>query len=211
MAFFTHLSEHARYRIEHRTRLTDVQIISILERGKYIDVGSEPATLRSHLLFYSVIDEAFFVAVRDRLYGTVTTILPREFHARLAWQIKPKDLEKAKAKAEDVVKPLETFIEQHNKYDHSPRTLRISIYTVEKIDKVELEKMMIEPGTYSSVEDAAEALKKRELVPDLRERVEQLGIPWNSVDGIVLKLGGRGRMTWIRATDLNNSLLSPQE
>jgi len=199
MAYLTHLSTHARYRIEHRTRLTNAQIISLLERKKYIDIGTEACSNRVHLLFYSKVDDAYFIAVRDRIYGTVSTLLPLEFHATLAWPVKQEDLESAKAIAEDEVPQLTVEKEPPPKL---PRNLHVSIYT-EKAGKTTLANGLSKFVTeYSCVEEAAEDLKQLKLIPDLREQAEAVGIKWNAVEGIVLKLGNRGRTIWVRASDI---------
>lgn len=59
-------------------------------------MGSKPGFNRDHLLFYSAPDDDFFVAIQDRLTGTVVTVLPLDYHSNLAWDVSPEDCDIAK-------------------------------------------------------------------------------------------------------------------
>ena len=186
MAILTYLSKHARYRVEHRTRLSDAEIIDILESKYTIDIGTEPASRRMHLLFYSPIDDACFIAVRDSLYGTVSTLLPLEFHAMMAWPVKQVDLDLAKAKAQEYeLRPPPIT-------DKLPNTVHIIAFTLPgfeqsfKDGKIKVMKLRVKPGKYSSSQDVIKDLKH--LAPDLKSKLEAKA-PLSTIDTIMIKLG----------------------
>lgn len=97
MAGFTHFSRHAFQRVAQRTGLSCEDVTRILNRGLTVNSGQVPGFNRNHLVFFSVPDKAFFVAIQDALTGTVVTILPLEYQANLAWKITEQDCAKAKA------------------------------------------------------------------------------------------------------------------
>ncbi len=96
MQSFTHFSRHALVRAAQRTSLSCEDIAEILDRKLVVTIGITPGFNRKHLLFYSVPDDDYFVAVQDGLTGTVVTILPLDYHENLAWKISNVDCEKAK-------------------------------------------------------------------------------------------------------------------
>lgn len=96
MQAFTHFSRHAFERIAERTKLSCEEIARMLDRKLALNTGRKPGFNRNHLLFYSVPDDDFYVAIQDELTGTVVTILPLDYHANLAWKITPEDCTKAK-------------------------------------------------------------------------------------------------------------------
>lgn len=98
MKRFAHFSRHALKRISQRTSLDIFKISEILDYGGALDIGTEPVFDRKHWLFYSKRDDNFFIAVQDSLTGLIITVLPLEYHERLAWRVLASDLEKAKIK-----------------------------------------------------------------------------------------------------------------
>lgn len=105
MTRFTHFSRHALKRIDQRTKLNYFSIADILDHGGAVDVGAEPVFDRRHWLFYSAVDQSYFVAVQDSVTGLVVTILPLDYHQNLAWTVSEIFLEEAKSKACTVAKP----------------------------------------------------------------------------------------------------------
>lgn len=61
-------------------------------------MGTKPGILKRHLLFYSVVDQQYFIAIQDQYTGTVVTVLTLDYHRNLAWNISEKDKKLAKAK-----------------------------------------------------------------------------------------------------------------
>jgi hypothetical protein len=95
MATFTYLSRHARQRIYQRTTLDKGEVASLLDQGQFVDIGCIPGFNRRHLLFYSELDHVCLVAIRDQLTGTVVTVLPLQYHEKLAWKVSEKQCEEA--------------------------------------------------------------------------------------------------------------------
>lgn len=88
---FTFMSAHAQRRIQERTKMSDYEITSLLDKGLYVDIGRKPGFDRNHLVFYSKKDNCCFVAIRDENSGTVVTVLPLDYQANLAWSVRAED------------------------------------------------------------------------------------------------------------------------
>lgn len=99
MARFAHFSKHALKRIGQRTKLDYFFIADMLDYGGAIDVGTEIVFDRKHWLFYSGIDDDYFVAIQDSFTGLVVTILPLDYHENLAWKVNSELFPQAKQKA----------------------------------------------------------------------------------------------------------------
>ena len=97
---FTSSSYHAKLRVAQRTSLSTQEVLSLIERGLCVRTGIAPASNREHLAFYSKPDETVFVAVHDRLFGRLITVLPLEYHRNLAWDVSDADRRLAKALVE---------------------------------------------------------------------------------------------------------------
>lgn len=95
---FSYLSSHAIERLEERTQMTPDEMNHLLDHNGYFKLGSHAGFHRVHLLFYSPKDENFFVAIQDERMGKVVTILPVNYHNKLAWRISQDDCDQAKQK-----------------------------------------------------------------------------------------------------------------
>lgn len=104
---FSYLTKHANLRVNQRTKLTWIEVVSILDRHLYVDSGTKPGLSRHHLVFYSAADDRCFVAIQDTIRGRVHTVLPLEYQKNLAWAISDKISAKAKLLYERDVKALE--------------------------------------------------------------------------------------------------------
>ena len=203
MAILTYFSKHARYRIEHRTRLTDAEITDILENKHIVDIGTEPASRRVHLLFYSLLDDAYFIAVRDSLYGTVSTLLPLEFHALMAWPVKQADLDLAKVKAQKYELRLHEL--RPPPVAKLPNTVYITAFTFSSFEgsfkhgKIKLLTLKVEEGKYSSSEAVIKDLKH--LAPELKRKAEAKA-PLSTIESIMVMLGRDGVPGWITPDQL---------
>jgi hypothetical protein len=94
---FTRLSRHARVRVRQRARLSDAQVLRLIERGLCVRTGIAPASNREHPAFDSQPDDAVFVAIHDDLRGRLVTVLPLAYHRQLAWEVSMADQARAKA------------------------------------------------------------------------------------------------------------------
>ena len=93
---FTHVSRHARQRIAQRCNLEEHRLTRMLDEGLYVDLGRKPGCDRRHLLFFSSPDQQAFVALRDETTGTVVTVLPLDYHEKLAWKIASTQIDQAR-------------------------------------------------------------------------------------------------------------------
>ncbi len=89
-----HFSKHAFDRVRERLGLSSFQVKELFETYKTVPLGIEKKSNRSHDLFFSVNDNACFVAVRDNVDGTIVTIVPAEWHNR--WRISIEAMTEAK-------------------------------------------------------------------------------------------------------------------
>jgi hypothetical protein len=96
---FSHASRHARQRLGQRCRIAEHDMLSLLDAGACIDLGRKPGCDRRHLLFWSPIDQQAFVAIRDANTGTLITVLPLNFHDRLAWSVTDSQVAEARLRA----------------------------------------------------------------------------------------------------------------
>ena len=83
----THFTHHAYERIAERVRIGFDQLARLIDNDLTVPLGMEPGTTRIHRLFYSHIDEQCFVLVQDERTGSVITVLPIDYHERIAWKI----------------------------------------------------------------------------------------------------------------------------
>lgn len=90
------LTDHAKQRIKERTNIDTKEIIKIINNKKYIDLGTKPGILKRHLLFYSLIDDNYFVIIQDIIDGGILTVLTEEYQNNLAMKITEEDKQKAK-------------------------------------------------------------------------------------------------------------------
>lgn len=92
----TVLTAHARARLSERTHMEEPKFCKCLDDQECVIVGIEPYTDKVHKLFYSVEDDATFVAIQDNANGAVITVLPLDYHENLGWSVTPKKMERAK-------------------------------------------------------------------------------------------------------------------
>lgn len=81
------LTSHAKVRIAERTQLTEAEVLSMLDKKKFVDLGCKPGIHKQHLLIWSPRDEKAFVVVQDHLNGDILTVLPLDYHDNLAWEV----------------------------------------------------------------------------------------------------------------------------
>ncbi|MDO5770241.1 MAG: hypothetical protein Q4P13_12115 [Psychrobacter sp.] len=93
---FSYASTHAARRISERISLSSLQLMSMLDNEGYVDIGHHAGLHRRHLLFYSPKDDCCFVAIQDARYGKVVTVLPLDYHRKLAWAVSLEQCELAK-------------------------------------------------------------------------------------------------------------------
>lgn len=79
---------HATERLRERSIMKPEELIEIIEKERFIVVGCEGRKqYRQHLLFYSISDDLYMVAVYDIHSKSVITILPIEYHSVLTKEL----------------------------------------------------------------------------------------------------------------------------
>lgn len=76
--------------------MTWQEIANLLDRKVCVDSGHVPGFSRHHFVFYNPIEQTYFVAIQDIKSGTVVTVLPLTYQARLTWAIPDDTCEQAK-------------------------------------------------------------------------------------------------------------------
>ena len=83
----THFTHHAYERIAERVRISTEQLARLIDNDLTVPLGMEPGTTRIDRLFYSHVDGHCFVLVQDERTGSVITVLPVDYHDRIAWKV----------------------------------------------------------------------------------------------------------------------------
>lgn len=79
------LTKHCAERLKERTSVLPEELVYIYKKEKIVPLGLEGASNRRHDLFYSILDDECFVAIRDIKTSEVITILPTNYHH--SWKI----------------------------------------------------------------------------------------------------------------------------
>ena len=91
----TRFTRHAFKNVSARLFSSHDDIAKILDYGLFLPIGSEEgAKEKVHKLFFSKMDNEWFVAVQDEKNDEVITVLPIDYHNR--WQISLEALMEAK-------------------------------------------------------------------------------------------------------------------
>lgn len=77
------LTRHARERVQERSSLSLREVRRLLDDTATIQIGVARGGRQSHRLFYSIPDEAWFVAMQDADDGGVLTTLPLDYYINL--------------------------------------------------------------------------------------------------------------------------------
>lgn len=93
------LTNHAKSRLQERSKESESSLNALLEQGKTIKIGSEPSSNRCHHLFWSEIDQLHHVLILDEKTQEAITILPIDYHENISWKISEDALKLAKALA----------------------------------------------------------------------------------------------------------------
>lgn len=198
MQSFTHFSRHAFERLAQRTHLSCEEIARILDRGLVVNTGRKPGLNRNHLVFYSVPDDDFFVAIQDELTGTVVTILPLEYQANLAWQVSDEDC----VKAREIL--LSALKEESTQQTISASTLfMVSGHFIDS-EGNQKTKVILKTASASYQNDIKAFLSDDLLFSKLNELAESKGINARQMFGISIRLGNRGAPILIDLRDIQS-------
>ena len=201
MGTFTYFSKHAFMRIAQRTLLTYDEIAFILDKGYFVDTGTEPGFNRDHLVFYSHKDQTCFVAIRDHYSGKTVTVLPLEYHKNLAWPISEQVLNKAKE-----IYPfhlLDENLKEQSKLDIQTSIPRIYL-TFHFLDKEEKRKSkpLLSVVSEKNYEELDIVIKELNAYKLAQEKAVELDIPDGGILGVSIRISKKGSMKFFDLDDL---------
>jgi hypothetical protein len=191
MATFTHFSNHSIERILQRTKLSCEEIASIIDRGLAVNTGRKPGFNRSHLVFYSIPDDDFFVAIQDDLTGKVVTILTLAYQENLAWRITEQDCTKARDLLCAAEKAGHDQVPHYDKNHQSPTRFIVSghFYTAAGVQQTKTIKK-IKSALFH--DDIKEFIANSPIFDNLDALAAKNGIDAKSMFGITVRHGGHG-------------------
>lgn len=172
------LTKHAKQRLDQRTKLTPEMFNVILRDKAYLNLGNKPGMTREHLLFYSSVDSECFVAIRDSINGDIVTILTKEYHENLAWDITDEDCFMAKRQVLYCAK----------EKDHKTRTLHISVSYLNTENQRKTKKIH---GIQDFKGNAALYLKETLDINQIIQAAREKGVT-GELTGVIAKLGKSG-------------------
>jgi hypothetical protein len=174
------LSDHAKIRLAERSRLTEEDLLELLDNQLCVTVGVLTCSSRFYKLIYSRPDAAHLVVVHDMVKGGVVTILHLDHEGERVWRVTKKELKRAKqlgssagAGVDHNIPPLPGVLCWINLILNPGgfRTFRASC------------------GTYRFAEmptNADDALRDPGFVEELSRRLQERKIPMEAVEEILL-------------------------
>lgn len=190
MPTFTCFTRHSLERILQRTKLSPKQIAAYLNNNVYIIIGNEPASNREHRIFYSEADESFYIAIQDRLTGSVVTILTKEYYENIFRKISQVDLSAAVKRAKISI----GWLKKHgipSPKESYPNTFFISIFYKNKDGKIKCNSLKIKANPFLNEIDIM--LKTMDLNKKIISHISEIDIKPTDVLYVTIKLGKLGR------------------
>lgn len=196
MPKFACMSRHAFKRVGQRTRMSWQEVADLLDRNVYVDSGHVPGFSRHHMVFYSPMDQMCFVAIQDIRSGTVVTILPLTYQARLTWTISAEACERAKVLYEQdaslAAKRATERDEQKKlaiaKKITGERSFIVSMHYVDIDGHFKTRKLMsIRAAAYDF--EVENLLNDKKLPDFLQNRFEQINVQATCIDSLTIRIG----------------------
>lgn len=191
MQSFANFSRHAFKRVAQRTLLSCEEIAEILDRGLAVNTGQRPGFDRVHLIFYSHVDNDYFVAIQDVITGTVITILPLDYHENLAWGISEADRESAREiilAAHAAAKP--STVEKPSARD-APKVFVIAGQYLDEDDRQKTKLLLKTPSDLYD-NDLKKLLGDNTIIQEIEKSASDKGIPIERMFAISVRHGKRG-------------------
>lgn len=198
MQSLANFSRHAFKRVAQRTLLSCEEIAEILDRGLVVNTGQRPGFNRVHLVFYSHVDNEYFVAIQDVITGTVITILPLDYHENLAWEISEADREHAREillAARAVEKPSTV---DKPKANDMPKVFLISGHYLDE-DDLRKSKLLLKTPCDLYDNDLSKLLADSTIIQVIEKSASDKGVPVERMFAISIRHGKNG---WPMTIDL---------
>jgi hypothetical protein len=184
MQRFTYFSRHALHRLSQRSRLTFEHLARLLDAGAYVDMGTKPGMRREHLLFYSPLDDACFVAIRDESMGTIVTVLPLDFHATLAWPVSTDQC----AAARDAFTRSASLVDELAQPPPRQTSFRVTVHFLDANGRPKAKLgAKFDASDYNF--DTARLVSEKDFITTVLDSAEEAGIPRSTVSSITVRLG----------------------
>ena len=198
MPSFANFSRHAFKRVAQRTSLSCDEIAAILDRGLVVNTGQRPGFNRVHLVFYSYLDNDYFVAIQDVVTGTVITILPLDYHETLAWGISAADCERAR-EILLAAPPLE-----EPRVRDAPKVFVISVQYLDEGDH-QKSKLLLKIPCDLYDNDLKKLLDDNTVMQEIEKSASNNGIPIERMFAFSVRHGKRGQPVTIDLRYVANS------
>jgi hypothetical protein len=190
-----HFSKHAFDRVRERLQLSSWRLEELFEKFKTVPLGIETSSNRSHDLFFSVKDNACFVAVRDVNDGTIVTIVPAEWHNK--WRISIEAMTEAKRLAKNEQCPPKNGKVIINDAPSKLKARGHINYRIINLGGLEIEK-------YSN---ALIAAKDPEAVETIMHKAMLKGIDIKTLDKISINDGGKSEFIEFLIDDSEDKII----
>lgn len=196
MTKFACMSRHAFKRVRQRTRMSWQDLSNLLDRKVYVDSGHVPGFSRHHLVFYSELDQTCFVAIQDIRTGTVITILPLGYQARLTWAISDDICERAKALYEQDARNAAKLAAEQNAGKQlsiagkiaGERRFVVSMHYIDTDGHFKTRKLAsIRAATYAF--EVKNLLQDKKFPDLLQDRFEQMNVLASCIDSLSIRNG----------------------
>ncbi len=196
MSNFACMSHHAFKRVGQRTLMTWKEVANLLDRKVCVDSGHLPGFSRHHFVFYSSMDQTCFVAIQDVRSGTVVTVLPLTYQARLTWAIPEETCARAKLLYEEYARveaDKANVLEERRKAANaakiaSARSFVISMHFVDAEGQYKTQKLMsVRAAKYDFEID--NLIRDKQLPDLLQNCLEQSSVLAKSISAITIRNG----------------------
>lgn len=200
------LTGHARERIAERSVSTEECIVSMLDEGLFVPIGTESGTERSHELVYLPDDRHWFVIIRDSRTLELITFLPVYYHENISWKVSFDAMQMAR----ELVMKEEKREEEpalHITHQAEPPELKISlIYDVgfNNTKRKNLGSYPVPAGFPTE-----ELLNDSCFAETMLQRIAEKGIPLESAACIAIKKRKNDDDELLIAIDLHTGTLEP--
>lgn len=172
------------------------EVANLLDRKMYVDSGHVPGFSRHHLVFYSSVDQTCFVAIQDIHSGTVVTVLPLNYQAKLTWAISDEICDRAKALYEEEASRALQLAEGKDTQKQltiaakiaNERSFVVSMHYVDTNGYFKTRKLTsIRAATYNF--EIANLLKDKDFPSLLQHRFEEINVQTASIESITIRNG----------------------
>ena len=196
MSNFACMSRHVAKRASQRNKMTWQKMANILDSKNCVETGHISGFFRHHFVFYSQADQTCFFAIQDICTGTVVTVSPLNYQARLTWAISDEICERAKTLYEQHKVEKTRSEDEQRKAEAAQnwlfaKTFVVAMHYIDTLDHPETKKLMsIQAKNYGF--EINNLLHDKHLPDLLQSRFEEINIQAKSISYISVGKGSYG-------------------